>query len=250
MRCQRCGRVIGNRSIEFNGVMLCEMCARELKLDDVVRNQMNMLEQSFPILNLNEITNSLVNSVSGLEFSNTKIRCPRCQTTLRELETTGTVGCIECYNYFNETILKGVLKRQGTDSYKGRKPGEMPSLSGNDKSDDVSPDETKGGSQAASAGVNVESPKVGSEEKAGNEDVAKGTSKKESTGKSNVGRATARKTKKTATTEDRLEKIKKSDLGMMSDKDLEKAMKDAVEKEDYVLAARLRDELKSRKEGN
>ena len=61
---------------------------------------------------------------SDLDFANAKIRCPRCGTTLRDIESGGQLGCIECYNTFNESIMKNILKRQGSSEYMGRKPGE------------------------------------------------------------------------------------------------------------------------------
>jgi hypothetical protein len=45
-------------------------------------------------------------------------------------------------------------------------------------------------------------------------------------------------------------KLEKADLGMLSDEDLQTAIKLAAENEDYILASKLRDELKGRKEGN
>jgi len=46
-----------------------------------------------------------------------------------------------------------------------------------------------------------------------------------------------------------VDQLKKADLGMLSDEDLENGIKAAAEAEEYVLASKLRDELKGRKEG-
>lgn len=46
---------------------------------------------------------------------------------------------------------------------------------------------------------------------------------------------------------DMVDRIKKADFGTLSDEQLQEAMKKAVEKEDFALAARIRDELNSRK---
>ena len=46
-----------------------------------------------------------------------------------------------------------------------------------------------------------------------------------------------------------IDQLKKADLGMLSDEDLEKGIKLAAEVEEYILASKLRDELKGRKEG-
>ena len=46
---------------------------------------------------------------------------------------------------------------------------------------------------------------------------------------------------------DMVDRIKKADFGTLSDEQLQDAMKKAIEKEDFALAARIRDELNSRK---
>ena len=127
--------------------------------------------------------------------------------TLRDVESSGQVGCIECYNVFNETILKTILKRQGSSDYLGRNPGD----------EIVIPEESEqmAAEDAADEGKKEQQP----------------VPEKKPAGKK----------------KDILEKIKNADLGMVSDEDLMEAMKLAAEKEDYDLAARFRDELNSRK---
>ena len=195
MRCERCGGPINsNKIIRLNGVLLCEKCARDLNVEDPFRGSVaSMLNQPFSVLG--ELTNAIMTGGNDLDFANanTKIRCPKCGTTLRDVETNGTVGCIECYNTFNETILKDILKRQGSSDYKGRQPADPAS----EKKTEPAP------------------------------------AKKEKADKTEI-----------------LEKIKKADLGTVSDEDLEEAMKLAAKNEDYDLAVRLRDELKSRKGEN
>ena len=209
MRCSRCGAQIGNSYVRFNGVLLCEDCARELKVDEVFRRQNSLFDQAFPMLG---DFPGVFSSGSDLDFANAKIRCPRCGTTLRELESGGQLGCIECYNTFNESILKDILKRQGSSEYMGRKPGE-----------------------AANIKVNTKAEAAPSEDKQETADTA--PSKEE--------------TKQPETKqEDILEKVKDADLSGFTDLELEDAMKKAAAAEDYALAVKLRDELKSRKEGN
>ena len=122
MRCSRCGTQIGNSFVRINGVLLCENCARELRVDDVIRRQNAFFEQAFP--SLGEIPGVFAQG-SELDFANAKIRCPRCGTTLKDVESGGQLGCIECYNTFNESIMKHILKRQGSSEYLGRKPAEQ-----------------------------------------------------------------------------------------------------------------------------
>ena len=70
MRCSRCGGQIGNTFVKTNGMILCENCARDLKIDEVFRRQADMFNQVFPSLDVFSLGNDL-------DFSNTKIRCPR-----------------------------------------------------------------------------------------------------------------------------------------------------------------------------
>ena len=213
MRCERCGAPIGNKIIRYNGILLCEKCARDLRVEDQFRaSAADLFNQPFTILG--ELSNAIMTGGNELDFANanTQIRCPRCKTTLRDVETNGTVGCIECYNTFNETILKDILKRQGSSEYKGRKPGTRADIQ-----------ELKDASakpKAPVAAKETDSPAAEPEKK---------------------------EAPKPSTKADLLEKIKKADLGTVSDDDLQEAMMLAAKNEDYDLAVRLRDELKSRK---
>ena len=209
MRCSRCGAQIGNSYVRFNGVLLCEDCARELKVDEVFRRQNSLFDQAFPMLG---DFPGVFSSGSDLDFANAKIRCPRCGTTLRELESGGQLGCIECYNTFNESILKDILKRQGSSEYMGRKPGEAANIKVSAKAEAATSDDKQETAEAAPSKEEAKQPE--------------------------------------AKQEDILEKVKDADLSGFTDLELEDAMKKAAAAEDYALAVKLRDELKSRKEGN
>ena len=209
MRCSRCGAQIGNSYVRFNGVLLCEDCARELKVDEVFRRQNSLFDQAFPMLG---DFPGVFSSGSDLDFANAKIRCPRCGTTLRELESGGQLGCIECYNTFNESILKDILKRQGSSEYMGRKPGEAANIKVSDKAEAAPSDDKQETAEAAPSKEEAKQPETKQE--------------------------------------DILEKVKDADLSGFTDLELEDAMKKAAAAEDYALAVKLRDELKSRKEGN
>jgi len=216
MRCERCGAPIGNKIIRYNGILLCEKCARDLRVEDPFRGgAADLFSQPFSILG--ELSNAIMTGGNELDFANanTQIRCPRCKTTLRDVETNGAVGCIECYNTFNETIIKDILKRQGSSEYKGRKPGTRADIQ---ELKDIAP-KPKAPVKAKEADAASPEPE-----------------KKEAP--------------KPSTKADLLDKIKKADLGTVSDDDLKEAMMLAAKNEDYDLAVRLRDELKSRKGDN
>lgn len=211
MRCSRCGSQIGNSYVRFNGVLLCDSCARDLKIDEVFRRQNALFDQAFPML---DEFPGVFSSGSDLDFANAKIRCPRCGTTLRELESGGQLGCIECYNTFNESITKNILKLQGSSEYMGRKPAQVSEI------------------EASEAPVQEAEPEKKTDPKAAAKPAAKAEAKAE------------------AKTEDILAKVKDADLSELTDKEIEDAMKKAAEVEDYALAVKLRDELKSRKGEN
>lgn len=209
MRCSRCGSQIGNSYVRFNGVLLCDSCARELKIGEVFRRQNAFFDQAFPML---DEFPGVFSSGSDLDFANAKIRCPRCGTTLRELESGGQLGCIECYNTFNESIMKNILKMQGNSEYLGRKPAEASEIKAPDMPA-AEPSKAPAGEPAAKPEAKTVAPKE-------------------------------------AKTEDILAKVKDADLTEFTDKEIEDAMKKAAEAEDYSLAVKLRDELKSRKGEN
>lgn len=230
MKCERCGGDLGNKIIRINGVTLCENCARE-----VTREQPMLFNPAFPILD--ELSGAFMGT--GLDFANTRITCPKCGSTLKDIETTKKVGCIECYNTFNETILKFILKRQGNSEYRGRAPGETIEI------------ETGSDNEESESEAREETPKKAKASSETRRRTAAGTGKKETKkdAKPDAEQAPA-PDKEEDSEEKKLEKIaklNKADLGMMDDDALKDAMKLAVECEDYILAARLRDELAGRK---
>ena len=46
--------------------------------------------------------------------------CPRCKTTLSELYRTNSVGCANCYRFFEEEIRTLILKQQGAMNHIGK----------------------------------------------------------------------------------------------------------------------------------
>ena len=209
MRCSKCGATIGNSFVKVNGMLLCDNCARDLKIDEVFRRQTDIFNQAFPSL---DVFPNVFSLGSDLDFSNTKIKCPKCGTTLRDVESGSQLGCIECYNTFNESILKNILKLQGSSEYMGRKPGVTADI------------------EIATTDMNIPTDNKEAKKDAEVKPVAEPSKTKED--------------------KDILAKLRNADLGTVSDEMLEQGMKKAAEVEDYDLAVRLRDELKSRKGDN
>ena len=217
MRCERCGKELTNRIIKINGITYCENCARIMGYDRFLRDPSDIM--SNPFAPLDEIASSLM-KMSELDFGNSTLTCPKCGMTLREFENDGRVGCIECYNTFNDNIVREMFKQQGNSEYAGRLPGQTAATN----------TETK----AVQAPKTVKKKAVEAKSEVEAEDDNKEKVKAEAA------------TEKSGLTVD---KLMKADLGMLSDEDLEQGIKIAAEAEEYRLASKLRDELKGRKEG-
>ena len=219
MRCERCGKELTNRIIKINGVTYCENCARLMGYDRFLKEPADFLGN--PFSQLDEIASSLM-QMNELDFGNSTLTCPKCGMTLREFETEGRVGCIECYNTFNNNIVREMFKQQGNSEYAGRLPAQSADT-------DAETSDVPQAKKKAAAPKTIE---MEISDKA--EEPVKET------------KAPAAKAAKGGLT---LDQLMKADLGMLSDEDLEKGIKVAAEAEEYKLASRLRDELKGRKDG-
>ena len=209
MKCDKCGNPIYNRLVRINNTTLCEDCARELGvgMDPAV-----LANSAMRILD-NEMSGIFPSMMNSLEFSptRTQIKCPKCGTTLKDFETTGLLGCIECYNTFNESVMRNLMKSQATTQYRGRAP-QIPS-------EDI---------------LNVE-------------DVQSDTTIRE---KDNTAAGQSESVQVHGINEvdddEKLKKYESSDFSSLSKDELMEAIKLSVAKENYMLAAKFRDELKGR----
>ena len=223
MRCERCGKELTNRIIKINGVTYCDNCARLMGYDRYLREPSDILGN--PFSPLDQIASSLM-QMSELDFGNSTLTCPKCGMTLREFENEGRVGCIECYNTFNDNIVREMFKQQGNSEYAGRLPNQ--SAETNTTSEEVEKVSRKELESGPAKEVEV---KASEPSKTETKEPEKQPEKKPEKGGLTI------------------DQLKKADLGMLSDEDLEKGIKLAAEVEEYILASRLRDELKGRKEG-
>ena len=220
MRCERCGVELTNKIIKINDVPYCENCARIMGYGKFLRSPEEMLGSAFSPFD--EIASTIM-QMNELDFGNSALSCPKCGMTLRDFEKRGRLGCIECYNTFNDYIVKEMFKQQGESTYGGRLPGQTAELS--HIKTEALPEEKK--EEAAPAADVKEEPET------------KETEAKEPAAETgNLSCA------------EMLEKLSKADLGMLSDDELKNGIKLAAENEDYVLASKLREERKGRNGGN
>lgn len=220
MRCARCGVELTNKIIKINDVPYCENCARIMGYGKFLRSPEEMLGSAFSPFD--EIASTIM-QMNELDFGNSALSCPKCGMTLRDFEKRGRLGCIECYNTFNDYIVKEMFKQQGESTYGGRLPGQSAEMK-NIKTDAL-PEAKKEETSEAKAELEAKE----------SSEVKEPANSAESGSVSNA---------------DKLEKLAKADLGMLSDEELKNGIKLAAENEDYVLASKLRDELKGRNGGN
>ena len=220
MRCERCGVELTNKIIKINDVPYCENCARIMGYGKFLRSPEEMLGSAFSPFD--EIASTIM-QMNELDFGNSALSCPKCGMTLRDFEKRGRLGCIECYNTFNDYIVKEMFKQQGESTYGGRLPGQSAEMK-NIKTDALPEAKKEETSEAKAEPEAKESSEV-----------------KEPANAAESG---------SVSSADKLEKLAKADLGMLSDEELKNGIKLAAENEDYVLASKLRDELKGRNGGN
>ena len=222
MRCERCGVELTNKIIKINDVPYCENCARIMGYGKFLRSPEEMLGSAFSPFD--EIASTIM-QMNELDFGNSALSCPKCGMTLRDFEKRGRLGCIECYNTFNDYIVKEMFKQQGESTYGGRLPGQTAELSHikteelPEQMEDAAPAATDAKAEPEAKAAEAAEPA----KESGNE---------------------------TASGAEMLEKLSKADLGMLSDEELKNGIRLAAENEDYVLASKLRDELKGRNGGN
>ena len=220
MRCARCGVELTNKIIKINDVPYCENCARIMGYGKFLRSPEEMLGSAFSPFD--EIASTIM-QMNELDFGNSALSCPKCGMTLRDFEKRGRLGCIECYNTFNDYIVKEMFKQQGESTYGGRLPGQSAEMK-NIKTDAL-PEAKK-------------------------EETSEAKAESETKESSEVKEPANAAESESVSSAEMLEKLAKADLGMLSDEELKNGIKLAAENEDYVLASKLRDELKGRNGGN
>lgn len=149
--------------------------------------------------------------VPELQMPNENLTCPRCGTTIHNVQKTRMLGCLNCYTVFNGQIGKLIKLVQPDANYEGRtirdSSIEIDTVNETLKLED----EVKPIVEEEIPIVKEETPRLENTEEA------------------------------------RLDRLSKADLGMLSDEELINGMKLAASHKEYILANKLKEELNSRK---
>lgn len=207
MICSKCGGYVPENDLRiFNGSVMCANCFEEMCQGKIGKSMDDFF--NLPL----EKKAGMIFNMSNLDFGNSALTCPKCGTSLKEIETEKRVGCIECFNTFGNAISKILLKEQGSTEYMGRTPAKYDP----EAKADIKTDEIK----------DILDPQVS---------------------------AAAEEDKGSLTAEDKIEQIKndfyEGKIADLPEEELKEALAAAVAAEDYILAAKIRDELNNRKEG-
>ena len=95
----------GKNDISLN---LCESCA--------VKNGFQIGQENS--IHIPALLEKLKNYKKGLSQEDMNVVCHNCNTTLGEVKRLGTVGCSQCYDYFDE-YLSTYFKNPGENRQKG-----------------------------------------------------------------------------------------------------------------------------------
>lgn len=150
--------------------------------------------------------------VPELQMPNENLTCPRCGTTIHNVQKTRMLGCLNCYTVFNGQIGKLIKLIQPDSTYEGR------------------------GIKEASVEIDT-----------GSDEVTISDNSETVVEDKEVPPVKAETLQADNSEETRLDRLSKADLGMLSDDELMSGMKLAASHKEYILANKLKEELNSRK---
>ena len=192
---------------------LCEQCASEytaVPINDILGGQ--------GLSSIGSILSGILSSYSkakGKSLPSEKrgeTTCPECGTSESEFLKTGRTGCPVCYNVFRDMIAKNFKTMQGGMTHTGKEPAFAKFI----QIDDAIASENRESVRSLERTLNLDS----------DEEMIE---------------ITENKTRKKADPKDTAEKTKKADKL----ETLRQKLKNAIAEEDYELAAKLRDSIKS-----
>jgi protein arginine kinase activator len=256
MKCQRCKereanvqimqQIAGKKPQTF---MLCDVCARELGIS-MPTFPMTGKVSSNPFA----VMGNIFQSNFGLGADEIDVRpasrCSKCKMTFEEFKRTGYLGCPSCYEAFASQMDPVFTRTQMGKKHIGRKPG---SKSGKGTADDTTSD----------AACDIDIDDVGSTDRETAE-AAEPVDIKDNADTAKRKRPAAKKPDKKAKMSGRdITKTQADDeseeLAALEKQHMDRLLEEkraelaaAVAVEDYIKAARIRDEiaaLNSKKEG-
>ena len=120
MLCEKCGKNNATTHIRtvVNGVVrevnLCGYCAAKEGYSSIGHNS------------LASMLASMLGEVSSSQIASKKVKCSVCGASFSDIESTGKVGCAECYKTFNRELLPYLKRVHGATKHSGKIPNRAP----------------------------------------------------------------------------------------------------------------------------
>ena len=253
MKCQKCKEREANVQIVQQELgkkpqtfMLCDVCAREMGISIPTFTSPVKLNNPFAVMG-NAFQTTFGIGADDIQRRRTT-RCARCNLSFDEFRKTGFLGCPDCYEAFGTQLDPVFCRTQMGKKHLGRKLGEKVKPSSKKRAEEeacTQDDRIEG------IGLSVcdsDAPNLFS--KSDSADIGTNTSNTEFSGEvSSVSHAEPdpkaeshdHAEEKPAGSDELSSMEKKHRMAMLTHKTDE--LKAAVEREDYLTAARLRDEI-------
>ncbi len=121
MKCQKCGINEATTHIKqiINGhkseVWLCHKCAGE-------ENALSAFKQTNDYDFENFFSNLWGTSAPALKQTPNESICKTCGTTLRDIQSSGKLGCSDCYSVFERILQRPLKEIHGSCTHTGKLP--------------------------------------------------------------------------------------------------------------------------------
>jgi protein arginine kinase activator len=91
---------------------VCEQCARE-------NNQLK--------ININNLISGILwtDNIAGIKEKPIFYKCEKCGLTIDEFNNTGMLGCVKCYETFNDSIQTMLKRIHGNVKHHGKVPKKL-----------------------------------------------------------------------------------------------------------------------------
>lgn len=122
MLCNHCGKNPATTTVKqtINGqthvMHLCHGCSERLQLSSFFGN---------PFFSASDLFSGFFQQGAAKNQEDSR-RCPKCGTSLREVLSTGHLGCAECIDAFQEELLPTIRKIHGNAVHTGKVPQTAP----------------------------------------------------------------------------------------------------------------------------
>lgn len=236
MKCQRCKereanvqiiqQIAGKKPQTF---LFCDLCARELGIS-MPSFPMNGKITANPFTVMGDVFKSNLGLGTDNSGGKPAYRCSSCKMTFDDFKTSGYMGCTKCYEEFSDQIDPIFCRTQMGKTHIGRKTG-FKSATGSDgskASEDVCDIDLTGGTKGKTS---THSPK---QRKTDSQPAEKPVKRKLFDKEADIA--------SDGEASEELQALEKQHLGRLLEKK-NKELQIAVSIEDYLKAAKIRDEI-------